>query len=177
MAHIEDGFADVDQETLYKGKRAVNLTVYRVGVEDPASVSQAAHEFVETMNARLPASVKTAVVHDRSDLYRDRMGLLIKNAGMGLILVMLVLGLFLEVRLAFWVMLGIPISFVGCLLFLPYLDVSINMISLFAFIIAIGIVVDDAIVVGESVYYERETGKTGLDAAVRGAQRRRFGGC
>ena len=170
IAHIKDGFADVDQETLYNGKRAVNLTVYRVGDEDPVSVSKAAHEFVEKLNMRLPATVNTAVVHDRSDLYRDRMGLLIRNGVMGLILVMLVLGLFLEVRLAFWVMLGIPISFIGCLLFLPYLDVSINMVSLFAFITAIGIVVDDAIVVGESVYYERETGKSGLAAAVRGVR-------
>ena len=170
IADVRDGFADVDQETHYNGQRAVNLTVYRVGDEDPVSVSKAAHEFVEKLNARLPATIKTAVVHDRSDLYRDRMGLLIKNAVMGLMLVMLVLGLFLEVRLAFWVMLGIPISFIGCLLFLPYLDVSINMVSMFAFIIAIGIVVDDAIVVGESVYYERETGKSGLAAAVRGVR-------
>jgi multidrug efflux pump subunit AcrB len=170
IADVQDGFADVDQETLYNGQRAVNLTIYRVGDEDPVSVSKAAHEFVEKLNARLPATVRTAVVHDRSDLYRDRMALLIKNAVMGLMLVMLVLGLFLEVRLAFWVMLGIPISFIGCLLFLPYLDVSINMVSMFAFIVAIGIVVDDAIVVGESVYYERETGKRGLDAAVRGVR-------
>ncbi len=170
IANIKDEFADVDQETHYNGKRAVNLTVYRVGEEDPISVSKAAHEFVEKLNARLPASVSTAVVHDRSVIYNDRMKLLIKNAVVGLLLVMLVLGLFLEVRLAFWVMLGIPISFVGCLLFLPYLGISLNMISLFAFIIAIGIVVDDAIVVGESIYYERENGKKGVDAAVRGVR-------
>jgi len=170
IAHIRDEFADIDQETHYNGKRAVNLTVYRVGDEDPVSVSKAAHAFVEKLNARLPASVSTAVVHDRSDIYRDRMSLLIKNAVIGLLLVMLVLGLFLEVRLAFWVMLGIPISFVGCLLFLPYLGISLNMISLFAFIIAIGIVVDDAIVVGESIYYERENGKKGVEAAIRGVR-------
>ncbi len=170
IAIIRDEFADVDQETHYNGKRAVSLTVYRVGDEDPVSVSKAAHEFVEKLNTRLPASVSTAVVHDRSDIYRDRMSLLIKNAVIGLLLVMLVLGLFLEVRLAFWVMLGIPISFVGCLLFLPYLGISLNMISLFAFIIAIGIVVDDAIVVGESIYYERENGKKGVNAAVRGVR-------
>ncbi len=170
VADIKDGFADIDQVTIYKGKRAVNLTVYRVGDEDPVSVSKAAHEFVERLNLSLPGTVSTAVVHDRSDIYRDRMSLLIKNAVMGLMLVMLVLSLFLEVRLAFWVMLGIPISFVGCLLFLPYLDVSLNMVSLFAFIIAIGIVVDDAIVVGESIYYERENGKSGVAAAVRGVR-------
>jgi len=170
IADIKDGFADIDQDTLYNGKRAVNLTVYRVGKEDPISVSKAAHEFVDSLSKRLPDSVSTAVVHDRSNIYRDRMALLIRNAIMGLMLVMLVLGLFLEVRLAFWVMLGVPISFVGCLLFLPYLGISLNMISLFAFIVAIGIVVDDAIVVGESIYYERERGKNGVSAAVNGVR-------
>jgi len=170
IAEIKDAFADVDQETLYNGKRAITLTVYQVGEEDPVSVSAAAHEFVEKLNRRLPSTVKTAVVHDRSDIYRDRMTLLIRNAVLGLMLVMLVLGLFLEVRLAFWVMLGIPISFIGCLLFLPYMGVSLNMVSLFAFIIATGIVVDDAIVVGESIYYERERGRSGLTAAVRGVR-------
>ncbi|MBC8453489.1 efflux RND transporter permease subunit, partial [PVC group bacterium] len=170
IAIINDGFADVEQETFYNGKRAVNLTVYRVGDEDPISVSKAANEFVDRLNSRLPATVSTAVVHDRSEIYHDRMTLLVKNAVIGLMLVMLTLGLFLEVRLAFWVMLGIPISFIGCLLFLPHFDVSINMISLFAFIVAIGIVVDDAIVVGESVYYERENGRRGLDAAIQGVK-------
>ncbi|MBN1558143.1 MAG: efflux RND transporter permease subunit [Lentisphaerae bacterium] len=170
LAEIRDAFEDVDKETLYNGQRAVELTVYRIGDEDPISVSRAAGQFVERLRTRLPATVGVDSLNDRSEIYRDRVRLLTRNAGLGLILVMIVLGLFLEVRLAFWVMLGIPISFLGCLLLLPYVGVSINMISLFAFIVAVGIVVDDAIVVGESVYYERQQGKDFFEAAVNGAR-------
>ena len=98
------------------------------------------------------------------------MNLLLKNAAFGLVLVFLVLGLFLEIRLAMWVMLGIPIAFFGTLFFMPALGVSINMISLFAFILALGIVVDDAIVVGENVYEHRQRGTPYLPAAVAGSQ-------
>jgi len=168
IADITDGFEDVDQQTQYNGQRAVSLTVYRVADEDPISVSKASREYVEDLRARLPGTISADVVHDRSEVYSDRMNLLLRNAGIGLLLVFIMLSTFLEVRLAFWVMLGIPISFMGCLLFLPYMDVSINMISMFAFIIAIGIVVDDAIVVGESIYYEREGGKDFLQSAVSG---------
>ncbi len=170
IAEIRDGFADVDQKTLYNGKPAASVTVYRVGEEDPISVSKAANKFVRELRERLPETVKVDVVHDRSEIYSDRIGLLVRNAIIGLCLVMIILGMFLEVRLAFWVTLGIPISFIGCLLFLPYLNVSINMISLFAFIIAVGIVVDDAIVVGESIYYERQRGDGYLPGAVRGTR-------
>lgn len=170
IAEVKDGFADVDLKTLYNGKQAVNLTVYRVGDEDPIEVSRAANAFVERLRTRLPDSVEADVINDRSDIYEDRIRLLERNAGMGLILVVILLGMFLEVRLAFWVTLGIPISFIGCLLFLPFMDISINMISLFAFIIAVGIVVDDAIVVGESIYYERGKGDGYLPAAIRGTK-------
>ena len=170
LAEVKDGFADVDLKTLYNGKQAVSLTVYRVGDEDPVEVSRAAKAFVERLRTRLPESVSADVISDRSDIYRERIELLERNAGLGLILVIILLGMFLEVRLAFWVTLGIPISFIGCLLFLPIMDISINMISLFAFIIAVGIVVDDAIVVGESIYYERGKGDGHLPAAVRGTK-------
>ncbi len=100
------------------------------------------------------------------------MDLLLRNARLGLLLVFIVLGLFLEIRLALWVMLGIPISVLGALFLMPAADVSINMISLFAFILALGIVVDDAIVVGENVYAHRERGKPYL----QGGRRRRPGG-
>lgn len=170
IAAVRDGFADIDLKTLYNGKPAVSLTVYRVGDEDPIEVSRAANAFVEHLRARLPDGIAADVINDRSDIYRERIDLLKRNAGLGLILVIILLGLFLEVRLAFWVTLGIPISFIGCLLFLPFMDISINMISLFAFIIAVGIVVDDAIVVGESIYYERDKGDGYLPSAVRGTK-------
>lgn len=107
---------------------------------------------------------------DRSIDYRDRMSLLLKNGGLGLVLVLVVLGLFLNPRLAFWVALGIPISIIGSLLLLPALDASINMISLFAFIVTLGIVVDDAVIVGENVWHKIEQGMPRLEAAIVGAR-------
>ncbi|MDH3393997.1 MAG: efflux RND transporter permease subunit, partial [Desulfobulbaceae bacterium] len=118
----------------------------------------------------LPGSLHLSVWHDRSELLKGRMQLLIKNAALGLILVLVTLSLFLQIRLALWVMLGIPISFLGALFLMPTLDVSINMISVFAFIMALGIVVDDAIVIGENIYDHRQQGKPYLKAAIDGAR-------
>ncbi len=170
LAVIRDDFAETDEAMYYNGQRAVNLTIYRVGNEKPITISKIATQYMEQLRAKLPPTVGVAIRNDRSELYRDRLYLLLRNAGMGLVLVMIILGLFLEVRLAFWVLLGIPTSFLGALLVLPFFDVSINMISLFAFIIALGIVVDDAIVVGESVYYLRQKDMKFLPAAVHGTQ-------
>jgi len=170
LGAVTDGFADTDQELFFNGRRAVGLDVFRVGTEKPLDISAAARAFVEQYRQGLPGGVDAIVVADRSDLYRERVDLLLRNALLGLALVMIILGLFLEIRLAFWVMMGIPVSFLGSLLFLPSADVSINMISLFAFIISLGIVVDDAVVVGENVYHLREQGKSRLTAAVLGAR-------
>ncbi len=170
LATITDGFRETDEELYYNGERAVNLQVYRTGQEKPLDISAAAWRFVDAFQDRLPEGVALAVAGDRSEVYRERVDLLLRNALLGLVLVMLILGLFLEIRLAFWVMMGIPISFLGSLLFLPQADVSINMISLFAFIISLGIVVDDAVVVGENIYHMREKGLSHLDAAIQGAR-------
>ena len=102
---------------------------------------------------------------------RDRLGLLVKNGLLGLALVLLSLALFLEIRLAFWVAVGIAVSFVGTFGVMAVLGVSINLMSLFAFILAVGIVVDDAIVVGENIYAEREKGHRGVIASIRGTRR------
>jgi len=170
LATVTDGFEETDEELYYNGARAVSLQVYRTGTEKPLDISAAAWQFVEDFGQALPEGVEMTVAGDRSEVYRERVDLLLRNALLGLALVMLILGLFLEVRLAFWVMMGIPVSFLGSLLFLPEADVSINMISLFAFIISLGIVVDDAVVVGENVYHMREKGLSQLDAAVQGAR-------
>ena len=100
----------------------------------------------------LPRGVHITSWNDESKILRGRINLLLKNARIGLILVLLVLAVFLKQKLAFWVSLGIPISFMGALLMIPYLDVSINLLSLFSFILVLGIVVDDAIIIGENVY-------------------------
>lgn len=170
VAEIRDGFAETDQWMVYNGRPAIELIVYRVGQENPLDISKAVHAVAGRLRGQLPEGVFVDTWSDRSELYRDRLRLLLKNAAMGLALVMILLGFFLEVRLAFWVMMGIPTSFLGALLLLPAFDVSINMISLFAFIIAVGIVVDDAIVVGESIYYMRQQGTPFLKAAARGTR-------
>jgi multidrug efflux pump subunit AcrB len=170
VADVDDSFADTDQEALFNGKRAAMVMVHRVGNQTPLGVSAAVHEYIDANEKDLPDGVSYAIWDDRSEMYRQRIDLLMRNAYLGLALVLLCLGLFLEIRLAFWVTLGIPISFLGALLFLPSWDLSINMISLFAFIITLGIVVDDAIVVGEAIHKRKSEGLPALEAAVTGVQ-------
>jgi multidrug efflux pump subunit AcrB len=170
IAHIDDGFRETDQETYYNGQRAAIVRVYRVGQEGPISVSDAVHEYLASRTDSLPEGVHVAVPRDRSEMYRGRIDLLLRNGYLGLALVLLTLGLFLEIRLAFWVTLGIPISFAGAMLFMPSADVSLNMISLFAFILTLGIVVDDAIIVGEAIFYQRRKGLAPMAAALAGVK-------
>ncbi len=170
IATVRDGFADVERWATFNGRRAVGLGVYRVGSQTPIEVSEASRRAMEEIERELPAGVNWDICRDRADTYRQRLELLLKNAFLGLMLVLLVLGLFLEFRLAFWVTMGIPISFLGAFLFLPTIDVTVNMISMFAFIVALGIVVDDAIVVGENIYEYRNQGMSNIKAAILGAR-------
>jgi multidrug efflux pump subunit AcrB len=168
IATIKDEFQDNDQVAKFNGKPAAMIRVYRVGNETPVGVSELVYKYIEEHQKDLPPGVEVSVWGDASEMYRQRMDLLMRNAYLGLALVLLCLGLFLEIRLAFWVTLGIPISFLGAFLFLPVADISINMISLFAFIVTLGIVVDDAIVVGEAIYKRRQDGLPLAKAAVVG---------
>jgi len=170
LANVVDGFQETDQEASFDGVRAIKIDVYRVGDQTPIEVSDAVKNYILEQEHKLPEGVKLAVWLDSSELYRDRVDLLTRNGIMGLVLVLVTLGLFLELRLAFWVTMGIPISFLGTMLFLPIFGVSINMISLFAFILTLGIVVDDAIVVGEAVYKYREDGMPPMQAAIAGVR-------
>ncbi len=170
IAEVKDDFADTDRAAFFNGFRAIGIEVFRVGKQTPTGVSSAVHQAMSQIETQLPPGVDWTINRDRSDIYRQRLTLLLKNAGYGLILVLLLLGLFLEFKLAIWVTMGIPISFLGAFLFLPSMDVTINMISMFAFIIALGIVVDDAIVVGENVYEYRNRGIGFIKAAILGAR-------
>lgn len=170
VATISDGFDESDIETKYDGKKALNLEVYRTGDNTPIQVSDSVREILEEFKTELPPSLNITINSDMSDVYRQRLELLLKNAFIGLLLVLLALGAFLEFRLAFWVALGIPTSFLGSLLFLPSADVSINMVSMFAFIVALGIVVDDAIIAGENIHEYRQRGMDNLTAAIEGAK-------
>ena len=170
IADIKDGFEETDNAATYNGKPTVMIEVFRVGDQTPVSVSNAVKNVVAEVNEQLPSGLAVVLRNDRSEIYRQRMGLLIKNGFMGLGLVFVFLALFLETRLAFWVAFGIPISFLGSLLLLPTMDVSINMVSMFAFIVTLGIVVDDAIVVGENVYHHHQRGVPWPEAAVSGTR-------
>lgn len=170
IATINDGYKDTDYSATYNGQPAVMVQVYSVGQQTPIQVSEAVKKHLEIAKSTLPQGVKAEIRSDESDSYAQRIDLLERNGAQGLILVFVALALFLELRLAFWVMMGIPTAFLGSFLILPFLGVSLNMISLFAFIIALGIVVDDAIVVGEDVYYYRQQGMSAMQAAIKGAQ-------
>ncbi|WP_320172448.1 efflux RND transporter permease subunit [Maridesulfovibrio sp.] len=171
VAVVKEDFQNEDIVTSFDGKPAVRIEVYRIGDQTPIGVSEAVHKRLEAFNRSLPKGVHVAVRNDFSDVFRQRMDLLLNNAYMGLGLVFICLALFLEPRLAFWVAMGIPISFLGGMLILTPSGASVNMISMFAFIITLGIVVDDAIVVGENVYTMRQQGMSWTDAACEGAKR------
>jgi multidrug efflux pump subunit AcrB len=168
IAVIKDAFEETDQFSRFDGLPAAMVSVFRVGKQKPLEISRVVREYVQDKKKELPGSLSIATWNDFSEIYRSRMNLLLKNAFIGLILIFLVLGLFLQIRLALWVMLGIPVSFLGALFMMPALDVSINMLSLFAFILALGIVVDDAIVVGENIFTHRGMKKPYMRAAVEG---------
>ncbi len=170
IATVRDDFEEVDRFARFNGMPAVGMEIYRIGDETPISVARAVRRAMAEIEPTLPEGVSYIINNDWSEIYVERMTLLTKNAAIGLLLVLGMLGLFLEFKLAFWVTMGIPISFLGAILFLPAFDVSINMISMFAFIIALGIVVDDAIVAGENIYEKRQRGLNFVDAAIVGAR-------
>ena len=169
VATITDGYADTDQESFYNGERAVRLQVYRVGEETPTGVAEAVRAYADELREDLPDRVTVATWSDSSRVLEERISLLIRNALMGFVLVLLILGLFLRASLAGWIALGIPISFLGAFALMPMADLSVNMITLFALIVTLGLVVDDAIIVGENIYSNIEGGMPRLQASIEGA--------
>ncbi len=170
IANIRDGFEETDRYATFNGLPAIMLEVFRVGDQTPISVADAVRAKLKEIRETLPEGLGVEIRNDRSEIYRQRLDLMKNNGLLGLVLVFILLAVFLEARLAFWVSLGIPVSFLGSLLILPLAGVSFNMISMFAFIVTLGIVVDDAIVVGENVYYLRQCGLSWFSAAVQGAR-------
>ncbi len=170
IAEVQEGFEDSTRFATYNRMSSIELRISRVGDQTPISVSRAAHTAMAEIEADLPPAVGWAFSSDRSKIYKQRLELLLKNGLIGLTLVLILLGFFLELKLAFWVTMGIPISFMGSLLFLPFFGVSINLISMFAFIIALGIVVDDAIIAGENIYEYQQRGMNFIEAAIQGGR-------
>ena len=170
IATITEGFEETDNWASFNGKRAVIIEVYRVGDQTPTQVAASGKALVKQINESLPDGVRLTVLRDLSKIFAQRADLLLRNAYIGLGLVFFFLALFLEIRLAFWVSLGIPISFLGSFLFLAPTGFSINIVSMFAFIVTLGIVVDDAVVVGENIYFCRRQGLPLFEAAVKGTK-------
>ena len=172
VATIDDGYVDVPLITEFNGQRAILLNIYALGDESALDVAHRVREFAEDLQNELPLGISIEPFRDFTYYLKGRLQMLIENGIFGLLLVFLVLTLFLRPTLAFFVMLGIPISFLGAMLFLPFLGISINLASLFGFILVLGIVVDDAIIVGESVFTQfQKHGGPGIDASVAGAKR------
>ena len=172
IAEVRDGFRDVDLITRFQGRPAVYVEVFRTSDEKVLDIVAAVEEHLEEeVIPSLPAGVGLEVWNNSGQIFESRLGLLVKNGLIGLALVLLSLTLFLDLRLAFWVAVGIAVSFVGTFAVMNWLAVSINMMTLFAFILAVGIVVDDAVVVGENIHAEREKGWRGVDASIRGTRR------
>jgi multidrug efflux pump subunit AcrB len=170
IATITDGFEDSDLVSRFNDQPVAFVDVYRTSDERVLDVA----DVVKTMLAESyvpPTGVEYAVWNDQSQILADRYELLLRNAGFGLILVLVALTLFLDLRLAFWSAVGIGATFTGAVFVLDAIGSSLNMFSLFGFILALGLVVDDAVVVGENIYAEREGGRSGMGAAIAGAQR------
>ncbi len=172
IAEIKDGFEDADLISLYNGQPAAMVQIFRTADEQVLEIVDVVERYLEEELApTLPRGIEVSIWQNDADLLDSRLSLLRKNGLIGLALVLIALALFLDLRLSSWVAVGIALSFIGTFAVMPWLGVSINMMSLFGFILAIGIVVDDAIVVGENIYHERQLGRGPLEAAVKGTQR------
>ncbi|MFT5906293.1 MAG: multidrug efflux pump subunit AcrB [Cryomorphaceae bacterium] len=169
IAEVKDGFQDVDLKTRFDGRQAVIVNVYRTGEQDTTMVAGAVKDYIERIApTQLPEGVKLELWNDMSKMLEGRMDLLGRNGAIGLLFVFIVLALFLRPSMALLVAIGIPVSFAGGLWMMPQVGISINMISLFAFILVLGIVVDDAIVVGENIYTRIRGGEDPRIAAWKG---------
>ncbi|MEM7416638.1 MAG: efflux RND transporter permease subunit [Gemmatimonadota bacterium] len=170
IATVRDGFQDTDQSLFFNGQPAIQLVAFRVGDQTPTEIANEVRAYAAGLATRVPESISISTWNDDSETLRERIDQLFSNAVMGLVLVLILLGLFLNHGLAGWVALGIPISFLGAFLAMVPTDLSINVITLFALIVTLGLVVDDAIVVGENIHSMRSKGMDRMDAAIQGAR-------
>jgi multidrug efflux pump subunit AcrB len=170
VVHIIDGFDEEDRYAYFDGNSAVSIRVYRVGDQKVLELVDSVTRQIERLRELLPEGLTITTWRNAGSLLRDRLNILIKNGLGGFILVFIVLALFLRLRLAIWVSLGVPLSILGALFVFPVSGISINVISLFAFIMVLGLLVDDAVVVGENVHRHQENAEDPLEAAIAGAR-------
>jgi len=171
IATIVDEFTDEEVRVELNGRPAALLQVSKNSTDDTLTVFNAVKDFVDAENARLPESTRLVITQDSASIVQDRLNLLLTNGWQGLVLATITLFLFFSWRYTFWVALGLPISFIGGLMIMSVLGVTINMISMVALLMAIGILMDDAIVISESIEQEYRKGQTSLDATVNGIKK------
>ncbi len=170
IASVRDGFEERGFHSRFNGQPSVEIGLFRTGDQSPLDIAEAVEKVMAELAVTLPDAVSVRIDSNQAEQFRERMSMLLENGIMAMVIVLVILSLFLEYRLAFWIMMGMTISFVGSVLFLPAVGISINMISMFGFLMVLGIVVDDAIVVGENIYEYREQGMSFTEAAIKGAQ-------
>jgi len=170
IATIRDGFEETGFHSQFNEQPSVEVQVFRIGNQSPLDIAETVKRTLQDFGQTLPQGVQTRIDGNRADDYRERLSLLTENGILAIFIVLFILGIFLEYRLAFWVMMGMTISFVGGIFFLPVFGLSINMISMFGFLVVLGIVVDDAVVVGENIYEYREQGMSYMQAAIQGTK-------
>ncbi|MBT4882493.1 MAG: efflux RND transporter permease subunit, partial [Glaciecola sp.] len=171
VALIKDGFTEGERYFKYSGQNAIFIDVKATKSQDTIPVAESVKAYIEEKNKTLPQGLKLKVLVDMTYYLNARLDMMLGNLIQGSILVALMLTLFLRFKLAFWVMVGLPVCFLGAMMMMPIFGVTINILSLFAFIMVLGIVVDDAIVIGESAYSEVEQYGGGVNNVVRGAKR------
>ncbi|MBP02543.1 MAG: multidrug transporter AcrB [Rhodospirillaceae bacterium] len=172
ISNVRDGFREQGLISSFNGEPAVFVKIYRTGDEQVLAVVNAVDKYIQTeLTPALPTGASIKIWRNDAEELTSRLNLLLKNGAIGLILVIVTLTLFLDIRLALWTSLGILVAFIAAIGVLNLLDNTINQIALFGFILAIGIVVDDAIVISENIYSANEAGLSPLEAAINGAQR------
>ncbi len=167
---VRDGFDESPLRSRYNGQPAAMVEVYRVGEQSAITVADKVKAYIKRQQSQLPKDMALGYWDDDSQVVKNRISTLARSALQGGGLVLLLLALFLRPRVALWVFVGIPVSFMGAFLFMPVFDLTINIISLFAFILVLGIVVDDGIVTGENFYRRLEQGEDSLEAAISGTR-------
>lgn len=171
IAAIHDGFVDYKNITLFNGKPSIGIQALARGEENDVDIAAAVTEWAEKRRATLPASIDLTAWASSAYYLKGHLTMMLKNLLFGAFLVFLALSVFLHLREALWVVVGLPVAFLGAVIFLPALDVTISMPSLFGFIVVIGIVVDDAIIIAESAHAETMDKGYNVASIVRGAQR------
>ncbi len=170
IAQVRDGFSEDPLESRFNGRPAVFIDIYRVGSQNAIDVADAVKAYADRAEETLPAGVHVDYWRDQSKVVKARISTLVRNALQGSVLVLLLLTLFLRGSVAFWVLMGLPVAFMGGIALMPLMGVTLNLLSLFAFILVLGIVVDDAIVTGENIFTRLQKGENPRDAAILGTQ-------